>query len=387
MTEPSPLLFAPEAWDAARLAQQFPWFAALRGCLQDPHHHAEGDVFVHTGMVVAALFALPEWETLPSNARAALYAAALLHDVAKPACTVVDPATGAITSAGHARRGERMARTILAEAALDTDFALTEAVCKLVRLHGLPLWFWEKPDPCRAVIEASLLCDTRLLALLAEADVRGRVCADQTELLDRVALFREYCQENACWGVPRAFPSDHARFAYFRKQGDAASPDYQPYEVPNAFEVTLMAGLPGAGKDTWIKANVLPGSVPVLSLDVLRRERGVAPTDNQSAVVAAAKEQAKTLLRARQPFVWNATNVSRPLRAALVDLFVSYEGARVRLVYVHAPFARVLEQNRRRGVHAVPEPVIRALHARLDVPDLTEAHRVEIVGSRTDSGR
>ncbi len=142
-----------------------------------------------------------------------------------------------------------------------------------------------------------------------------------------------------------------------------------------------MAGLPGAGKDTWIKANV-PAGVPVLSLDALRRDLGVAPTNDQGLVVAAAKERAKTLLRASRPFVWNATNVSKPLRASLVDLFTAYQGARVRIVYVHAPLARVLEQNKRRGgASAVPEPIIRALHARLDVPDPTEAHRVEIACS------
>lgn len=379
MREMASLLLAPETWDPVRLAEHYAWFAALRGCPQDGVHHAEGDVFVHTGMVVRALFALSGWQALPPDERAQLYAAALLHDVAKPACTVVDAATGAITSAGHARRGERMARTILADDAGDAPFVFIEAVCKLVRFHGLPLWFWEKPDPRKAVIETSLTCDTRLLALLAEADVRGRVCADGAELLDRIALFGDYCRENACWGAARAFGSDHARFVYFRKR-DNASPDYLPYEDPNPFEVILMAGLPGAGKDAWIKANV-PANGPVLSLDALRRELSGAPTDDQSKVVATAKAQAQTLLRARQPFVWNATNVSKPLRASLVGLFASYGGARVRIVYVHAPLARVLEQNKRRGGAAVPESIIRALHARLDVPDVTEAHRVEIANS------
>ncbi len=144
-----------------------------------------------------------------------------------------------------------------------------------------------------------------------------------------------------------------------------------------------MAGLPGAGKDTRIKNNV-PPNMPVLSLDNIRRELGITPTNDQSAVIRTAKERAKTLLRAQRSFVWNATNISKPLRASLVDLFTAYAGAaaRVRIVYVHAPLSRILEHNRRRnGEAVVPEQVIRALHARLDVPDPTEAHRVEIACS------
>ena len=37
---------------------------------------------------------------------------------------------------------------------------------RLVRHHGLPLWFLDKDDPERAVTAASLVTDTRLLALL-----------------------------------------------------------------------------------------------------------------------------------------------------------------------------------------------------------------------------
>jgi len=368
-----------ESYDWSALAREYDWLRALEGCPQDPHHHAEGDVYLHTSMVVEALLSLPELRELTAVQRSMLFAAALLHDVAKPACTRLDEA-GRIVSPGHARLGERMARCILSESAPHMPFAVTEGVCKLVRLHGLPLWSLEKPDPERAVVEASLVSDTRLLACLAEADVRGRVCGDQQELLDRIELFRELCREKECYGRPRAFASAHTRFRYFQK-GDQCL-DYEIFDETR-FEVTLLSGLPGAGKDTWIKEH-LPG-LPVISLDEVRRELGIDAHGNQHTVARAAQERAKQYLRKEQPFVWNATNLTRRIRGPLIDLFHTY-GARTHVIYLHVPVQQALERNRQREAR-VPEGVIEELMRKLEVPSLTEAHRVTVVESVNAAAR
>ena len=83
-------------------------------------------------------------------------------------------------------------------------------------------------------------------------------------------------------------------------------------------EVILMCGLPGTGKDAWIRASC-PG-LPVVSLDDVRLELDVTPTQSQGQVVQAARERARALLRQRQPFVWNATSLTA-LRAQQVGLF------------------------------------------------------------------
>jgi predicted kinase len=366
-----PRLLAPDRYQWNVLVQEYSWLRALEGCPQDARHHAEGDVHLHTSMVVAALLALPEWADLTQTERAQLFAAALLHDVAKPACTTRDE-DGSIHSPGHARLGERMAREILAVEAAALPFRVTEGVCKLVRYHGLPLWSLEKPDPERAVVEASLVSDTRLLAMLAEADVWGRICEDQQELLDRIELFRELCREKECYGRPREFASDHTRFRYFRK-GDRCL-DFEIFD-DTTFEVTLLSGLPGAGKDTWARRH-LPG-MTVLSMDQMRTEMGIDPRRNQYPVARAAQERAKEYLRRRESFVWNATNLTRRIREPLVDLFYTY-GARTHIVYLPTPLPRVLAQNRQRE-DVVPEDAIFDLLRKQDIPDLTEAHRVSVI--------
>jgi predicted kinase len=148
-------------------------------------------------------------------------------------------------------------------------------------------------------------------------------------------------------------------------------------------EVTLLSGLPGAGKDTWLTGQ--GGQLPVISLDIVRDELGVNPEDDQGTVVSVAKEQARELLRRRQPFIWNATNLTRRLRDPLVELFMGY-GARVRIVAVDAPLSRAIERNRQRP-SPVPEAVIRRLAARAEPPDLTEAHRITIVEGWSDTQR
>jgi predicted kinase len=357
-------------WDD--LAQRFAWLRALAGVPQEPTYHAEGDVLVHTRMVAEALAAMEPWRGLPPAERGMLFAAALLHDAAKPARTRVEP-DGRITSPGHARMGEHVARHLLwTSDGLEEPppFAWREVVARLVRWHGLPLWFFDKADPQRAVIAASMTARLEHVALLAEADVRGRICDDQGELLDRIALFRDYCEEQRCYTTPRPFPSDYSRFVYFHRSG--GDPDYAAYD-DTVCEVVLMSGLPGAGKDTWLRDH--RPNLPLISLDAIRREQGVAPTADQGALAREAKRRARELLRRHQSFVWNATNVTRALRGQLVDLFASYK-ARVRIVYVEAFYATLLERNRSRSA-PVPPAVIERLARKLEVPDVTEAHAVE----------
>jgi predicted kinase len=194
-----------------------------------------------------------------------------------------------------------------------------------------------------------------------------------------VGLFREWCIEQGCLEHAYPFPSDHSRVRYCR--GLQQDPTYHAYDDTWG-EVTLLSGLPGAGKDTWLGAQGI--QLPVIALDAIRSELGVRPEDEQGIVVSTAKERARELLRRRQPFIWNATNLTRRLRDPLVDLVLGY-GARVQIVIVDAPLRRVIERNRKRP-HPVPEAVIRRLAARAEPPDRTEAHRIAIVTAAADFG-
>ena len=351
------------------LEKRFSWVADMRGVAQDAIHHAEGDVATHTQMV------MKEAQTLSSSydtRQEILWAAALLHDVEKRSTTVLED-DGRITSRGHARKGEYTARRILYQE-IPTPFDIREQIASLVRHHGLPLWLMEKTDPKKALFEASLRMDMKLLTDLARADVLGRICSDQKELLDRIDFFAAYCEEQQCWNTPRAFPSDLSRFNYFHKED--ASPDYVPFDDLKG-EVILLSGLPGMGKDSYLQKHC-PGW-EVVSLDNIRREHKLKPDDASATgwAVQQAKEQAKVFLRKGQPFVWNATNITRQMRTQWIDLFITYK-ARVKIVYVEVPYKDWLKQNNERE-HVVPNAVLSRLLNKLEVPLLGEAHEVEYV--------
>jgi putative nucleotidyltransferase with HDIG domain len=350
----------------------FPWVADMRHTPQDPEHHGEGDVAIHTQMVLAALQQEPAFQALTPKEQEILWAAALLHDVEKRSTTVTEP-DGRITSKGHARKGAQTARRILYKD-IPAPFAIREQIWGLVQHHSIPLWLLERPDPLKLAIQVSMEVNTAWLALLARADMKGRIASDVNDLLYRVDCFEAFCQEHGCWGTTRPFVSNEARMHYLHSEEQY--PDYVPYEK-TAMEVTMMSGLPGAGKDTYIRKHLK--DLPLISLDELRIEMGYAPDDKtgNGRVIQHAKEKAKEYLRRQQSFVWNATNATRQMRTQLIDLFTAYKAA-VHIVYVEVPFAQLITQNKARTA-VVPAAVVDKLANKLEVPSPVEAHLVTYV--------
>jgi len=101
-------------------------------------------------------------------------------------------------------------------------FEIRERIVALVRHHGLPATLLDKPCPQRAIITASMTAPCDLLAILAEADARGRVLIGADDSRDRIQLFRKTCVENECLDRPYRFASDHSRVRYFKTPGAPA---------------------------------------------------------------------------------------------------------------------------------------------------------------------
>lgn len=345
---------------------EFAWIRAMANCPQDTVYHAEGDVWIHTRMVCESLLANEHWRALPEQEREIVFIAALMHDVGKPACTRIED--GRISSRGHSTRGAILAREILWRRGV--PFRTREQIVSIIRWHQIPFFLIDSVNSQRRLFEVSQTTRGDLLALVTEADARGRICQDQQRLLDNIALFLQLAEEHECLRQPKQFPSDHSRFLYFQKED--RDPNYLAFDDTSC-EVIVMSGFPGAGKDTWI-ANHYP-DWPVIALDDLRAELKIKPTDNQGPVVARAREKAREYLRRKQSFIWNATNISRQMRAHCLSLCAAYN-ARIRIVYLETSEENLFAQNRSRAA-SVPTQVINKLIGRWEVPDLTEAHQVD----------
>lgn len=348
------------------------WTRDMAACLQDAQWHAEGDVWTHTKMVCAELEKLDEWPTLDRREQLLLLFAGLFHDSGKPATTMIDPDTGRTRSPKHAAVGAEIARSTLR--GLGCNLELREAICALVTYHGRPPFLLEKSSPEAEVIRLSWLVSNHLLYLFALADTRGRDTKEMTRPVDNLHLWKMVSVEQNCFDQPFPFANDHARFLFFRQK--LSFPLHAPHEDFRS-NMTLMSGLPGAGKDTWLAR--YRADLPVVSLDEIRGDLDVTATDDQGAVIQGAREQCREHLRAGRSFAFNATNISSQLRRRWIELASDYN-ARIEIVYIEPPTATILSQNRRR-TSPVPDKVIINLLDRLEPPNITECHSLTIIGS------
>lgn len=341
-------------------------FTPLDTCPQDPVHHAEGDVGIHTRMVVEALVEQSDWRALDEEARALLFWSAALHDIGKPA-TTREEENGRISARNHARVGTQMARALLWEAG--SPYHWREALCGIISEHLMPFFLIERETYQRLAIQLSWRCRPDFLCLHARADALGRICDDPDRVFENIELATEAFKELDCFRSPYAFANDASRVSFFEKSD--RDPTYAEY-ADFRCKVTVMAGLPGAGKDTWIASN--RGDLPVISLDAIREEIGAPTTGNQGRVIQAARERAREHLRAGQDFVWNATNVSRQIRQKSLGLLRDYN-AEVEIAYVEVPPETLFSQNRNRE-DAIPEKALAGLVQKLEPPQDWEAHSV-----------
>jgi predicted kinase len=353
------------------LENQFDWVGDIQHVPQDPIYHAEGNVAIHTQMVLDKLQQLDDFKELDNQKQQILLAAALMHDIEKRSTTATE-VDGRVTSAFHAKNGENTVREILYKD-IETPFEIREQIAKLVRYHGKPLWLPLAKSPEKELLKIAFEVDTQLLTILATADVLGRIGAEIEEKLAAIELFKEYCLEFDCWGKSRIFENELAKYQYFTSNSHLS---YVPFDK-GGFEVVLLSALPGSGKDYFISKNY--ADWPVISLDDLRRKYKASPTDQKmnGRIVQEAKETARKYLRAKQSFVWNATNLSGTNRKSLIDLFTDY-GARVKIVYLEVPYNKLVEQNQNRE-YPIPQKVLDKMVSRWEVPQQWEAHTVDYI--------
>ncbi len=119
--------------DAGLLPHVLPEIDAMQGVPQPPNFHPEGDVFVHTCLVLDGA-RLPEGgEAQPSKEdESVLLWACLLHDIAKPPTKSVDP-DGRIRFNGHDKLGVEMSEAILERFKFPNR--VIERVGNLIRAH------------------------------------------------------------------------------------------------------------------------------------------------------------------------------------------------------------------------------------------------------------
>jgi tRNA nucleotidyltransferase (CCA-adding enzyme) len=177
--------------------QLFPEIKALIEVPQDVEWHPEGDVFVHTQLVIDRAHELIDDLSYPKQVTVML--AALAHDFGKPPTTeFVD---GRLRSRGHEEAGVSPTETFLDRLNIHTldDYDVRGQVIALVREHLKPGEFYKKRDEVGdgAFRRLARKCELDLLYRVAKADSLGR----NAEWVPREKWYDAKAQE---WFIQRA---------------------------------------------------------------------------------------------------------------------------------------------------------------------------------------
>ena len=156
------------------LDRLFPEIRALVGCPQEPEWHPEGDVWIHTLMVVDE--ARTRIEDLPRAQQITVMLGALCHDLGKPPTTAfVD---GRIRSIDHEQAGVGPAERVLDRLNIHTidGFDVRRQVLGITAHHLKPLSFFKSVTPVGdgAFRRLAQKVDLELLARVAKSDCCGR---------------------------------------------------------------------------------------------------------------------------------------------------------------------------------------------------------------------
>jgi tRNA nucleotidyltransferase (CCA-adding enzyme) len=173
------------ALDLAVVERLFPELKALVGCPQEPEWHPEGDVWVHTLLVIDE--ARKRIDDLPYPQQVALMLGAVCHDLGKPATTAhVD---GRIRSLEHEEEGVAPATALLDRLNVHTlqGYDVRHEVLGMVANHLKPGMFEKSNPPAGdgAFRRLAQKVDLELLARIAKADCEGRGGGFDCSAMDR----------------------------------------------------------------------------------------------------------------------------------------------------------------------------------------------------------
>lgn len=388
----------------ALLGSTLPYLNKFQQTEQDPEWHAEGNVHIHTGMVLDALYVLLKNEAshIQGERRQALILGALLHDIAKPVCTRRREINGIerVVSARH----ESIGRSYLAYklTGLGLSYTVLALILGLVGEHHMPKRLVVHNSSSGDYLALSRRADCELLYFLEWADMTGRICPDKPKQLEYLDVFKLFCVEYQLWwpeihcsqhwqSVLRQalaeFPISTQDLVYAnairdREQGLISMPEEaiaKSYTYRDGYaQLVLVCGPSGAGKTHWIAANL--ADYHVVSLDDIREQLSGDRRNQkiQGQVLQEAKSRLKHHLRSHDKVVWDATNLRKDYRKQICDFAYAYQ-ALVTLVVFQKPESAFFKGNRERE-YAVPESVLQDQINSMEWPTPDEAHRYVVIG-------
>ncbi len=380
----------------------FPWLHDLEHTQQDPEWHAEGNVYIHTQMVLEQIYSILEAQPFSEAEKLTLILSALFHDIAKPVTTKTRVMYGKerIVSPKHADAG----RSYIAYKLLNLGLSATEARCimAIVGHHHDPKQLILKDKSTSHYKQLARLAPLHMLYWLELADMRGRTCDDLDEQIDIIEMFKLAAQEEKLWHTQDPYEDWKQYLKGELKNYPEATQDlvianairnyedeqiYTPHEAlsrsydyrDNYANLIVTCGPSGSGKSTWISQNHPDHTT--ISLDQLREDIAGKRADQSKngQVMQAAKEQLKDALRNNKNIIWDATSLILSQRSAISQLGFNYQ-ANVTLAVFHKAESLIVKQNQDRK-YSLPQHILAKQFRNLNFPYANEAHHISYIES------
>lgn len=383
---------------------EYPLFDLFDKTDQDSLWHSEGNVKIHTNMVMNELLNLNEYAELCDSEKRILIYSALFHDYAKPITTrsILRDGFERIIAPKH----EVTAASLLFFASKPKELSHHEwiSVINLVKSHDLlkksVIHGCHKKYFYNSLIESD---SNRLLYILEKADVLGRECADKNEQIEIVEMFKEFCIDYSLWdkfdmeseinrGVlhikeKRKDITENQAKIIFKKHinslirgfsyhiDEEISKSYSYFGKEKKSFVTILCGISGSGKTSFTKNN-FDKKTKIISLDEIRYQisGSVESQKNNDEVKRIAYNKLKECLQNGDDCVWDATNIRFDFRKKILDMCDSYNGTS-RILLFNNQIENVLKLDKKR-CRVVGSDVILDQIKRFQIPLNTEADEV-----------
>lgn len=386
------------------LGPSFPLLYKLEETVQDKGWHAEGNVFIHTHMVLNETYEIIETVASPLGAdqKLILILAAVLHDIAKPITTrnIIKDGRERVGAPGHEYKGGSYLAYRIFD--LGLTYPITRKLLELITYHNQPKLMVVKNCSVSRLHQLYRQADLELLYYLELADMRGRRCADQQSQIDYIELYKMVCHEAQVWQNAPLYD----KWAMYVQDKLSDKNNYiqnyvfahavHDFENGRVFSIEealarsyesrekhahlyIMCGPSGSGKTTWIKNNLPHASV--ISLDDLRQELSGSRTNQKinGQVLQKAKNLLRQALRNHETVVWDATSLRKDFRAPLIQLAYDYK-ALTTIVLQHKSLKYIVEGNRNRR-DFVASSVLEAQINSFQWAEVSEAHQHLVVNS------
>lgn len=372
------------------IGDKFPLLTKFKDTHQDKIWHAEGDVHIHTDMVLDQTYDIiaNQASYLSDDDKFSLIIGALLHDIAKPLVTKDVERNGRICVVAPKHEYMGISYLIHRIQSLNISQENILKIMGMVGYHQVPKLMIMRDKSHWEYFNLSQKARLDLLYFLEIADMKGRIGEDLENQLEYLELFKLYAQENGCFeGAKLPVISDNE---YVQMKGFKALLNgsiHMPEEAESKFfahkdehgELVVMTGISGVGKSTYIKQKY-PDHV-LVSLDEIRADLGKNRQDhtNEDKVLQVARLKIKTLLAKKNKVVYDATNIRRDFRDKVLTIGHNYN-ALTRVDFLTDSLTNIVKRDNERE-HSVGAKIIHYQDDRFEYPEFDECDTYSIVFS------